>query len=256
MVLYRPRPEQFLKDLVDLLTSMSSGVTAVLVQQRYLPGTPSRVVYGNVPEQVCAREFGLSFKLRLGTSQNIGFFPDMAVGRSYVRELACGKKILNLFAYTCGFSVAAIAGAAEHVVNLDMNRGALELGRQNHLANACDLRKVTFLALELFRSFSRLKKSAPFDLIICDPPAAQGRNFQAHRDWPKLLRKLPPLLTPGGEILACRSTPDFGADYLKNLFKDLCPTAQLVKELLPGPDFPERDKDKGLMLLHYRFGLG
>ncbi len=253
VVLYQPRPEPFLTDLVDLLTSLSPTVATVLLQQRYLPGAPSRVLYGRLPEQVWAREGELSFKLRLGSAQNIGFFPDMAVGRSYVRELARGKKILNLFAYTCSFSVAAIAGAADKVVNLDMNRGALELGRQNHLANGLDLRKASFLALELFRSVSRLKKSAPFDLIVCDPPAAQGRSFQARRDWPKLLRKLPSLLVPGGEMLVCRSTPDLGAGYLENLFSDLCPTAQLIKRLLPGPDFPERDSDKGLMLLHYRF---
>ncbi len=142
-----------------------------------MPNAPGRMLQGVMPENLEALEAGLSFRLRLGEAQNIGFFPDMAVGRQLVRERAAGKRVLNLFAYSCSFSVAALAGGAAQVVNLDMNRGALELGRLNHRLNGLNLRRASFLPLEFFRSVCKLRKLGPFDLVICDPPAAQGNSF-------------------------------------------------------------------------------
>jgi 23S rRNA (cytosine1962-C5)-methyltransferase len=201
---------------------------------------------------VDALEAGLRFRLRLGQGPNIGFFPDMAVGRQLARERAGGKRVLNLFAYTCGFSVAALAGGARQVVNLDMNRGALELGRLNHRINGLDTRQVSFLPLELFRSFGKLTRLAPFDLAICDPPATQGESFTAERHWPKLLRRLPELLAPGGEILACRNGPGLPDEFIERLFAEGLPAARLLGCFEPGGDFPEVRPEQGVGLFHYR----
>jgi len=252
IMLYRQRAEGWLHDLTGLLKDQLPGLKAVLLQERFLSNTPSRVLWGELPDQVDAVEDGLHYRLRLTEAQNVGFFPDMAVGRRLVRQRCAGKKVLNLFAYSCSFSVAAIAGGAERVVNLDMNRGALELGRLNHQMNGIDARRSSFLALELFRSFSKLRKLAPFDFIICDPPAAQGRSFTAERDWPKLVRRLPELLSVEGEILACLNGPKKTPGTLEQLFADLLPQALLVQHLQPGADFPEVDPDKGVSLLYYR----
>ncbi|MCT7000003.1 class I SAM-dependent methyltransferase, partial [Salmonella enterica] len=82
---------------------------------------------------------------------------------------AKGLRVLNLFAYTCGFSVAAIEGGAEHVVNLDMARGVLSRGRDNHRLNGHDLSRVTFLGHDLFKSWAKVIHSGPYDLVIIDP---------------------------------------------------------------------------------------
>ena len=152
IVLYRPRPSDWLNGLVHLLRIELDGIGAILVQERFLSPPPTRLLWGELPETVEALEDGLRFRLRLGQGQNIGYFPDMAVGRQLVRSCAAGKRVLNLFAYTCGFSLAALSGGAQQVVNLDMNKGALELGRLNHQINGFDLRRVGFLPMELFRS--------------------------------------------------------------------------------------------------------
>ncbi len=254
VTLYRRRTEEWLTRLVELLRTRIPVLDAVVLQQRYLPQSPGRLLFGRLPETVYAVEKGLKYKLHLNRAQNIGFFPDMAAARSYVRDRAAGKKILNLFAYSCSFSVAAVAGGARQTVNLDMNRAALALGKMNHRLNGQDMRKVAFLGMELFRSFSRLKKLAPFDQVICDPPAEQGRNFQAERDWPKLVRKLPALLNPGGEILACISSPHLSAADIHGLFAEYAPAAVHVKTLRAGQGFPERDPDKGTRTLIYRCG--
>lgn len=255
VILYRPRPAGWVAELTDrLLALLPQATQGVLLQERFLPKAPSRLLWGELPEVVEACEDGLRYRLRPGQAQNVGFFPDMAVGRRLSRNLADGRKVLNLFAYTCSFSVAALAGGAAQVVNLDMNRGALDLGRLNHTLNDCDLRQVSFLPLELFRSFGRLKRCGPFDLVICDPPASQGQSFSAERHWPKLIRRLPELLAPGGQVLACRSTPTFTNRDLQQLFAEVLPAAALLGCHQAGDDFPEIDAERGTTVLHYALG--
>lgn len=252
VILHQPRPPEWLAELAGLLLHEVPEATAVLLQERFLPNAPSRVLVGEIPAEVDAVESGLRYRLRLGQGQNVGFFPDMAGGRRLVREIAAGRDVLNLFAYTCGFSVAAVAGGARRVVNLDMNRGALELGRLNHRLNGLDPRRVGYLPHELFKSFGKLTRLGPFDLVICDPPATQGESFSAERHWPKLLRRLPELLAPGGEFLACRNGPGLPPGLIENLIASLLPTAELLGRRMPGEDFPEVDPDQGACLFHYR----
>lgn len=255
VVLYRQRPADWLTALTELLRAEVHGVGAILAQERFLSPPPTRVLWGALPETVDALEDGLRFRLRFGRGRNVGFFPDMAVGRRLTRRLASGKRVLNLFAYTCGFSVAALAGGARQVVNLDMNQGALELGRLNHRINGIDPRQASFLPLELFRSFGKLTRLGPFDLAICDPPATQGASFTAERHWPKLLRRLPDLLAPGGEILACRNGPGLPAAFIETLFAESLPKAHCLDHYEPGEDFPEACPEQGVGVFHYRLPL-
>lgn len=250
--LYAPREEDWLQQLVRMLLSEVSKAKTILLQERFLLDGPVRTLYGNPPEEMEVVEADLRYRLRIGKAMNIGFFPDMAVGRSLVRQLAKGKRVLNLFAYSCSFSVAALAGGAQQVVNLDMNSGALELGRLNHRINQLDLRQVSFLPLELFRSIGKLKKLGPFDLVICDPPAYQGKNFKAERDWPKLLRKLPDLLTGKGDLLACLNGPHLPPGFLTDLIAELRPELTMEQQLQPGGDFPEAEDSRGVWIFHYR----
>ena len=252
VILYRQREEVWLEQLRKLLCGLIPAAEAVVLQERFLPNAPSHLLCGKLPDQVVAVEAGLRYRLRVTEAQNVGFFPDVAVGRQLIKQIASGKNVLNLFAYTCSFSVASLAGGARQVVNLDMNRGALELGRLNHQLNQLDLRCASFLPVELFRSFGKLKKLPRFDLVICDPPAYQGKSFKAERDWPKLLSKLPQLLAPKAEILACLNAPHLPPDFLLQLFAEVLPEAELLQTLVPGEDFPEATAGCGVWMLHYR----
>lgn len=253
IILHHQRSQEWLDELMDtLLDALPERPQAILLQERFLESSPSRTLFGELPAELDAHEDGLDYRLRLGDAQNVGFFPDMAIGRKLVRERAAGKKILNLFAYSCSFSVAALAGGAAQVVNLDMNRGALELGKLNHQLNDLDLRRTSFLPLEFFRSVGKLRKIGPFDLVICDPPASQGKSFTARQHWPKLVRKLPELVAPGGEILACLNAPDLGPEFLNQLFSEYMPNAERIDVFTPGEDFPEASPTGGLVMHLYR----
>jgi len=243
------RLRQLRDGLVNLLGDRLEGIIA---QDRSLKANNATLLYGSVPAHLEICEANLRYRIEPLAAQNIGFFPDMKPGRQLVRDLATGKKVLNLFAYTCSLSVAAVAGGATAVVNLDMNRNLLDRGRENHRLNGHDLRRVSFLPHNLFKTFGRLRREGPFDLVIIDPPYRQGESFRAERDWPKMLGRLPELLDGGGEIVAAVSAPELGRRFLLELFAGHLPQAELITERTAGSDFPEADPDKGLHILHYR----
>lgn len=253
VILHREPEPGWLEEFAGgLHTLLGEHLGCLLVQHRQRPGAPSEVLSGSLAEPCFALEAGLLFRLRLGSAQNVGYFPDMAVGRQLVRSLAAGRRVLNLFAYTCSFSVAALAGGAEEVVNLDMNRGALSLGRENHRHNGLDLGRVRFLPHDLFKSFGKLRRLGPFGLTIIDPPGDQGQSFRAERDWPKIAERLPSLAAPGGDLLLGHSNPHLPPGFLIDLLARRLPQARLVRRLRAGEDFPESDPDKGLHVLHFR----
>lgn len=116
--------QQLLRKLCTSDEWQQAGAHTLALQHRYLPQSTTEWLWGQMVEELTITEGGLLYRIDLGKKQNSGLFLDMRYGRNWVREHASGLRVLNLFAYTCGFSVAAIEGGAEHVVNLDMARGA------------------------------------------------------------------------------------------------------------------------------------
>lgn len=224
-------------------------VQHLLLQHRYLPEATTEALLGDVPAEWQISENGLRYTLDLGRKQNNGLFLDMRHGRAWVQENAQGKRVLNLFAYTCGFSVAAIAGGAEHVVNLDMASAALSRGRENHRLNRHDLARVSFLAHELFKSWGKVRKLGPYDLIVIDPPSFQKGSFALSRDYQKILRRLPELLNPGGQVLACVNDPDVAPAFLVEGMAAEAPQLRFERRLDNPPEFPDVNPDSGLKAL-------
>ncbi len=252
IVLYEPLDPQLLQMLVDF-AAQQPQVDAVLVQRRYQPGSPWQVRFGRVPETLDIVEAGLIYQVQPGQRQNCGFFLDMAEGRHWVRLNSRSKNILNLFAYTCAFSVAALAGGAAQVVNLDMSSGALERGRENHRLNEHDLSRVRFLPYELFRSWGKVRKIGPYDRVIIDPPSFQKGSFIASKDYLRVLKRLPELLADNAWVLLCLNDPQFGPQFLIELMAEACPDARFVKRLANPETFPERFEDKGLKALLFEY---
>lgn len=260
--LFREPAADELDGLLGMLTALTaeqawkaSGAHCLLLQHRYLPDSHMQPLLGGPIKEWVITEDGLRFKLDLGIKQNNGLFLDMRFGRRWVRQNAQGKRVLNLFAYTCGFSVAAIAGGAEHVVNLDMARSALSRGRDNHRLNDQDLNRVSFLGHELFKSWGKVRKTGPYDLVIIDPPSFQKGSFALSRDYQKILRRLPELLTETGIVLACVNDPDTGPDFLIRSMAAEAPALVFQERLENPPEFPDVSPDSGLKALVFRRSL-
>ena len=254
VTLYR-QPEPGLPALLDkCLRALPESVQSILLQRRYVRGAPLEVLRGELPGEACAVEEGLRFSLSFGDKQNIGFFMDMAPGRRWLQQRCEGRRVLNLFAYTCAFSVAAVAAGAHSVVNVDMSRAALAVGRDNHRLNdqhrALE-RDVRFLPYDLFRSWKRVIGSGPYDIVIIDPPSLQKGSFVAAKDYGRVLRRLPELLPEGGDILACLNAPELGEDFLHSRLSEHCEGADFVGRLPNRVDFPEADSSRNLKMLHF-----
>ena len=241
--------KQRLMALSESLTWQQSGAHTLLLQHRYLLESTTEWLLGEEVDECVITEGGLRFKLDLGKKQNTGLFLDMRYGRRWVQDQARGKRVLNLFAYTCGFSVAAIAGGAEHVVNLDMAKAALSRGRENHRLNGHDLGRVSFLGHELFKSWAKVRKYGPYDLVIIDPPSFQKGSFALTKDYQRVLRRLPELLTEQGLVLACVNDPAIGPDFLIEGVATEAPSLRFEQRLENPPEFPDADADGGLKAL-------
>ncbi len=253
VTLFAPLPDELQSRLVAHCRRRYPQLSGLAIQRRFESGAPTELAYGSLPDQHVVTEGGLRFGLKLGRNQNTGLFLDMREGRRWVREQAQGRRVLNLFAYTCAFSVAAVAGEARRVVNLDMSRGALEQGRSNHRLNAQDTRDVHFLPHELFRSWGKVRKLGPYDLVIIDPPSFQKGSFVATKDYQRVLRRLPELLAPGAEVLACLNDPAIGPEYLIEQMATLCPECRFVERLANPASFPEADAQKGLKVMRFAY---
>lgn len=214
----------------------------------------TRRMGGELPEPHVVTEAGSRFAIHLLRGQNHGLFLDMAAGRRWVREWAAGQpggKVLNLFAYTCAFSVVALQAGAAQVTNVDMSSGALSLGRHNHALNGIGA-GASFLAHDIFNSWGKLTRGGPYDLVICDPPSFQKGSFVATQDYARVARRLPGLLAPGGHALLCLNTPKLGPGFLQALMAEQAPALALQARLDNPAAFADADEQRSLKVLVYR----
>jgi 23S rRNA (cytosine1962-C5)-methyltransferase len=132
-------------------------------------------LYGNVPsEAVTILENGLKFSVSILHGQKTGFFLDHRKMRAHVQSLAMGKKVLNCFAYTGGFSVYAAAGGAKLVDSVDISAAAMQMAQHNMELNGIDVKQHHFYTADVFE-FLR-EKPLDYDLVILDPPAFAKRQ--------------------------------------------------------------------------------
>jgi len=234
--------------LINMLKEFTCNTkyTTLVVQRRYLNGAPSEVLIGEVPEALHVIENGIKIKLNLLSNKNSGYFPDMKNGRAFVKENANDKHVLNLFSYTCAFSLAAKVGGAKSVVNVDMSKGALKIGMANHSLNNLDPKGVSFLPYNILKSFSSLKRKGPYDMIIIDPPSFQRGSFEATKDYEKLIKKLPQIASENCILLACLNSPELDSSFIMDMIKQWAPSFSFVKRLKNLPEFASTDEERSL----------
>ena len=258
VALFKEQSEGFVQELEDRLRALAEmdawnqgKGSAILLQHRYQELAPTQVIWGEENTFPVIEENGLKYQLELKKNQNMGIFLDMRYGRKWVQENSDGKSVLNLFAYTCGFSVATIAGGATQVVNLDMAKASLGRGRDNHRLNEHDLSKVKFLGHDIFKSWGKIKKLGLYDLIIIDPPSFQKGSFALTKDYQKILRRLPDLLSETGEVLACVNSPAVSTDFLIDGMAEEAPELKFVERLDNPPEFADINPESGLKVMRF-----
>ena len=211
-----------------LAAMLASATDATSVYARYRPRQASRVpedemsslapaapVFGPdlaAPEDAegggfIAREEGLSYQIRLNEGLSTGLFPDMRESRVRIRAWAEGKTVLNTFAYTCGFGLAATAGGAERALNLDLSRRWLAWGQENYRLNGFEPDGRDFVFGDVFDWLARFaRRGETFELVILDPPSfskTKTGRFSVAKDYAQLAELAARVVAPGGRLLAC-----------------------------------------------------
>lgn len=245
------RRGELIQRLIQALRHRMPGLRGIVLQARQGRRTTAEIAYGKVPEQIEALEAGLKFELQPTRNQNVGLFLDIRPVRDWLRENAQGTRVLNLFAYTCAFSVHAVAGGAMGVVNNDMARPVLDWGVRNHHLNEQSLSGVRMLPHNLLKSWGKMGKLGPFDIIIADPPTNQGGSFNAEKHYPVLFKKLSAMLAPGGKLVACLNSPFAGPEFLRDNAARYAPRLTHRFDFPVHQDFPDATPERSLKVQVY-----
>ena len=251
--LFQEIPQDIEKQIINVLEEVyeEKQFKTLILQRRYKKDNLNEVLKGIVPKDSIAIENALKYKINF-SNQNIGIFPDMKVGREYIQSICKDKNILNLFSYTCAFSVAAISAKASKVVNVDMAKGALTTGRENHHLNNLDTKKVKFMPYDILKSWSRIKKEGPYDIIIIDPPTLQKGSFEATKDYEKIIKRLDQLANEKCVVLACLNAPEIPSAFIKDIFKEFASDFVFEKRLENPETFVVIDDEKALKNLIFK----
>ncbi len=167
-------------------------------------------------------EYGVKFKVNLLDYLDTGLFLDHRETRKVVSSMAHGKRLLNLFAYTCSFSVhAALAGAA-FTKSVDMSNTYTDWGRDNFLLNSISLKNNPIVREDCLK-FLDEEKGEKYDLIVIDPPTISrskkmDQMFDVQVDYARLISKAFPLLSREGTIFFSTNSRKF--DFDEQLFPD------------------------------------
>jgi 23S rRNA (cytosine1962-C5)-methyltransferase len=150
----------------------------------------------------------LRFEIHLRHPRNVGLFLDTRPLRDRLRATSAGADVLNLFAYSCSLGLAAAAGGAASVVNVDVSARYLGWGKENFRLSGFDLapEKARFTRMdgEEYLDWAA-RKGRRFGIVVLDPPSfsrADGKTFGFEKDYFRLLSKAASLLAPGGRAYA------------------------------------------------------
>jgi 23S rRNA (cytosine1962-C5)-methyltransferase len=194
------------------------AVTSVIERGQRGEGEVARALAGDLPSsEIEVRENGLRFGVDLAHGQKGGLFLDQRDNRALVGTLARGRRVLNLFGYTGGFSIYAAAGGAAHTTTVDVAREAIHAARRNFERNRLPLDAAELHAADAFAYLERaIGDRISYDLVISDPPSfAPNRRAlpAALPAYRRLHRLCASVVAPGGILCAasCSSHVAAGA---------------------------------------------
>jgi 23S rRNA (cytosine1962-C5)-methyltransferase len=221
-------------------------------------------LHGEAPAgEIVIEEHGVKMAVDIVAGHKTGFYLDQRDNRRMLAELSAGKRVLNCFCYTGGFSLQALAGGAASVVSVDSSQPALDRAAANLALNPrLDAAKAEWRCANVFDELRKLKAAGEtFDLIVLDPPkfapsaSHAERASRAYKDINLLGCKL---LAPGGLLMTYSCSGGIGLELFQKIVAgaaiDSGRTARIVRRLQGSADhpvdlaFPEGEYLKGLLL--------
>ncbi len=246
------------ESIFDKSDATSRGHEGLQTQNIVLAGT-------HPPDRVEVIENGIKYNINIAEGQKSGFYCDQRDNRKIVAAHTKGKKVLDCFSYTGGFTLNALQNQAASVMSVDSSALAVETLKENVLLNGFDADKVTTITSDVNKQLRKLREDGElFDIVILDPPkyapsrSALDKASRAYKD----LNRLGMLLLNKGGLLATYSCS--GAMNME-IFKQVLAWAaldagkqvQFINQLCQPEDhpvrssFPEGEYLKGLLCRVY-----
>lgn len=225
---WRPHLPALIQALLELLSPRGIYEKGRPQRTRELEAASDTKKYGTLLAGTAAtdplevRENGLNFLVSLERGLNSGLFLDQRANRRDLMARAHGKRVLNLFAYTGAFSVAAAAAGASQVTGIDASAGYTEWARANFGANRLNPKRHRFMVGDCLAALNELARQGEnFDIILMDPPSfstTAKTRFTTRGGTSDLVAAALPLLPAGGLLIASSNHQKVDlADYLKEL---------------------------------------
>ncbi|SRR6266446_408222 len=205
------------------------------------------VAAGEIPTLIAVRENDVHFLVDPWHGQKTGFFLDQRDKREAIRKYARGKRVLNCFSYTGGFSVyAALTSKQTRVTSVDISAPAIELAREHFTLNGLNPDEHEFLTVDVFDYLEQAQQEGElFDIVVLDPPAFaknQGARAQALKAYRRLNTLGMQVLRAGGVLLTCSCSGVVGMDDLLGVLSQaaqrLHRSVQLLEVYTHGVDHP------------------
>jgi 23S rRNA (cytosine1962-C5)-methyltransferase len=218
--------------------------------EQWAPRTPDSGV--SAPSPYLVREAGVPVEVELGDGWDTGLYLDQRENRKRIRRVCSGKSMLNLFAYTGMFSVAAALGGASSTTTVDLSGRALERARRNFaLSDILTGEQHRFVRADAVEWLARKRRAGVrFDVIVLDPPSfstvGKGRVFKLSKAWEGMLEDALRCLNPSGRMLVVSHERDTSGKALRHRILAVAERARLsgvsVREIASAPDFPDPPK--------------
>lgn len=188
------------------------------------------------PDDVTVLERGLALRVRPGEGADVGAFPDMRDVRAWLEPHWRGRRVLNTFAHTGAFSVAAALHGASEVCTVDLSGAYLERAVANAVANGLDGDAIEPVEDDVFKALDRFRRTGRrFDLVVLDPPSfshGPTGTWSAKQDMPRLVAAAARVLDDDGWIVAASNQGQLSPKAFRGLVADgLKKAGRLGREL-------------------------
>jgi 23S rRNA (cytosine1962-C5)-methyltransferase len=244
--------QQIARVLEDILHPVGIYAKSRPQKTRELEAMGSTKKYGRLisgepgPHPMQVRENGLNFLVNLELGLNTGLFLDQRRNRRDLMDRAPGKRLLNLFAHTAAFSVAAAAAGGKEVTSVDASPTYTEWGKANFGANRLNPKRHHFIVGDCLAVMGELgKQGKSYDIILMDTPSfstTSSSRFKTRGGTADLVSAALPLLQTGGLLIASSNHQKVDlADYLKELRRGALHTGsglQVISLAGQPEDFP------------------
>ena len=213
--------------------------------------------------EIVIDEHGVKMAVDILSGHKTGFYLDQRDNRGLLRELSAGRRVLNCFCYTGGFSLQALAGGAASVLSIDSSRPALDRAAANLALNPqLDATRAEWRCENVFDELRKLKAAGEtFDLVVLDPPKfapSASHAERASRAYKDINLHGCKLLAPGGLLMTYSCSGGVGLDLFQKIVADAAldagRDARIIQRLQGAADhpialaFPEGEYLKGLLL--------